>query len=692
MKNLLGSAFLLAAITAPAYAQTPSGTLDGAGATQQLKTLLALPFANDLVGASKVQRFAWVEKHNGVRNILVSDAGAVPKQITHYTQDDGTDIWGLALSPDGSTVAYVEGGDPEYPDDPSPNPDLKPVETRQLVHVISASGKDTIVGEGCNPTFSSDGKMIAYSRKGTLYLGVVGKEIKPVLTQRGSIVSLQWSPDKTRLLFTLDRDTHSIIGLWSVKESKVSFLDPALAQDMQPEFSPDGHAVAFVRTHSPVTYHKNKDARFWSLQIYNLDTGKNRTVWTPSAGHGAKFWSAEGSGLLWADNTHVLFPWEGSGWLRVCSVAIDGGQNTPTCLTPDQAEVSSYRLSADRKSLFYTSNAGNVDKWHAWRVGLDGAHATRLSNSADMETDLAVAGNDVAVIAASANQPAHVVVVAKEQPPKIPVDTQLPSSVHLVTPQDVQFKSADGIEVHGQLFRPAGTQSDKHPALVFVHGGPHRQMLAAFNSMGYYSNAYAMNQTLAAQGYVVLSVNYRSGTGYGEAFRNAPEIGRAGASEYRDVLAGATYLKTLSDVDPHRIGIWGGSWGGYLTALALARNSDIFRSGADFHGVHDMTRTDKMGLSPSENKAAHDLEWQSSPVADIAHWHAPVLLVHGDDDYNVEFSQSTLLARMLSEQGVNYEEHSFPNERHAFLRMQDWLTAYQWTNAFFARTLKDSQP
>lgn len=121
----------------------------------------------------------------------------------------------------------------------------------------------------------------------------------------------------------------------------------------------------------------------------------------------------------------------------------------------------------------------------------------------------------------------------------------------------MHFRSEDGFNIHGQLFLPPAGTHGPHPALVFVHGGPHRQMLPSFNAMGYYSNAYLMNQTLASRGYVVLSVNYRSGTGYGLAFRNAEGIGSTGSSEYRDVHAAALYLRTRSDVSPGHIGIWG---------------------------------------------------------------------------------------------------------------------------------------
>ncbi|MGO2958470.1 MAG: prolyl oligopeptidase family serine peptidase [Acetobacter sp.] len=656
---------------------------------RQIKAMLSLPFATNLVGARHSERFAWVERRAGVRNIFTSDAGAGPRALTHYTKDDGTDLWGLALSPDGKTVAYVEGGDAEYPDDPSPNPDLAVAGTQQTVHVVLENGKQMVLGEGWNPVFSPDGKTLAFSQKGTLFLAPVGGEAKAVMATRGSLTALLWSPDGKTLAFTLDRGSHAFIGLWHTQQSAMEFLSPALAQDSLPSFSPDGQRIAFVREHAPVTRGKSAKASFWSLHVYDLQSREDHSVWAPHAGAGARFFAPEGAGVLWSDNVHILFPWEGSGWMRVCRV--DSQQPTsPLCLTPDKAEVSSYRLSDDGKTLFYTSNVGNLDEWHAWKVALDRPEPQRLTQSNEMETDVVLAGRAVGLMSAGERETTHPVILAPGKKEPIVLNAEVSTEIPFVSPQTLILKSKDGMDVHAQLFMPQTHTTALHPALVFVHGGPHRQMLPAFNSMGYYSNAYGMNQILAAQGYIVVSVNYRSGTGYGEAFRNAAGIGREGASEYQDVLAAATYLKTRPDVDPARIGIWGGSWGGYLTALALARNSDVFRAGADFHGVHDMQQSDKPGLSPEQNKAMHDLEWQSSPAANVAQWRSPVLLVHGDDDYNVEFTESTLLARLLSEQGVPYEEHAFPNERHAFLRMQDWLMAYTWMNQFFGKTLATS--
>src|SRR5207344_3291105 len=163
---------------------------------------------------------------------------------------------------------------------------------------------------------------------------------------------------------------------------------------------------------------------------------------------------------------------------------------------------------------------------------------------------------------------------------RIPADYP---TAQLVTPKKVVFKAPDGLEIHGQLFDNTSNTSlargGKKPAIIYVHGGPPRQMLLGWNYSDYYTNAYASNQYLASRGFVVLSVNYRLGIGYGRDFQRATKAGAQGASEYLDVQAGARYLRSLPNIDAARVGIYGGSYGGFLTAMALARNSDLFAAG-----------------------------------------------------------------------------------------------------------------
>jgi dipeptidyl aminopeptidase/acylaminoacyl peptidase len=196
--------------------------------------------------------------------------------------------------------------------------------------------------------------------------------------------------------------------------------------------------------------------------------------------------------------------------------------------------------------------------------------------------------------------------------------------------------------------------------------------------MYYYNNAYALNQYLASRGYVVLSVNYRSGIGYGLNFREALNYGPSGASEFNDVLGAGLFLKNHPAVDPARIGLWGGSYGGYLTALGLARASDMFAAGVDMHGVHDWT--EELGISKDD--AAGRLAFNSSPMAYIKGWRSPVLLIHGDDDRNVNFRQTVELAEALRGR-VPVEQLIFPDEIHDFLRHAHWLAAYEAAARFF---------
>ena len=141
-------------------------------------------------------------------------------------------------------------------------------------------------------------------------------------------------------------------------------------------------------------------------------------------------------------------------------------------------------------------------------------------------------------------------------------------------------------------------------------------------------------------------------------------------------------------MDKKRIGLWGGSYGGYLTALGLARNSDIFSAGVDFHGVHDWSlRVAGLPL-PIEAPDRARLARESSPISSVDKWKSPVLLIHGDDDRNVEFAQTVNLVRRLRANGVSFEEIILPDEIHDFLVHRDWVRAYHATSDFFDRHLK----
>jgi dipeptidyl aminopeptidase/acylaminoacyl peptidase len=346
-------------------------------------------------------------------------------------------------------------------------------------------------------------------------------------------------------------------------------------------------------------------------------------------------------------------------------------------------------------------------------VRVDGsAPPTALTTGAGMEWSPVATGDGrtVALLASDAQHsplPA-IVPLAGGQRRTLAAD-RVPArfpAAQLVTPEPVTFRASDGLEIHGQLFKTPGGDARK-PALVYVHGGPPRQMLLGWHYMDYYANDYGANQYLASRGFIVLSVNYRLGIGYGHAFHFPERGGARGASEYLDVLAAAKYLQTRSDVDAKRLGIWGGSYGGYLTALALGRNSDIFAAGVDIHGVHNWDRQGRPGpdlrmglagdgLTEADIRETARVTYESSPVSAVKTWKSPVLLIHADDDRNVEFHQTVDLKQRLLEKGVTVEELVIPDDIHDFLLWRTWQKVTTATGAFFEkqflRSRNGSQP
>ena len=328
--------------------------------------------------------------------------------------------------------------------------------------------------------------------------------------------------------------------------------------------------------------------------------------------------------------------------------------------------------------------AGDIDRRDLWKTPTSGVTPVQLTKGEGLETEPAplASGNKVAVFYADARRPRCVALVpaqggeAKIVNPALPADFPLDAQV---VPEAVLLKAEDGLELHTQVFVPKDIKpGERRPAVLFTHGGPGRQMLLGYHYMFFYHMAYAMNQYFAAQGYVVISVNYRSGIGYGREFRMAPGRGAAGSSEYQDVVAAGKYLQSRPDVDPERIGLYGLSYGGLLTAMGLSRNSDIFKAGVDIAGVH------LWGNSIDTNSTA----FKASSVATVDKWTSPVLLVQGDDDRNVAFSQTTSLVQLLRARNIYHELIVFPDEVHDFLVWAKWIQTFQAADDFFKRFLK----
>jgi dipeptidyl aminopeptidase/acylaminoacyl peptidase len=664
-----------------------------------LDDLMSAPFPSEFIAASSKNRIAWIFNNEGRRNIWIADGpDYVPRQLTKYDKDDGQEISGLEFSKDASLITYVRG-DEENNQKENPNPTSDPKGVKQEVWVINISGGEPKkIGTGSSPTISPDGKEIVFVQDLAIFHAPAdgSKSEEIFFHARGKNHSPKWSPDGSLLAFTSNRDDHSFIGIYNPKAETITWLAPSVDRDFGQIWSPDGKQVAYFRypglTGDPAT--EQEPATPVSIWIADAETGIGKEVWKSkdkTAGF-AQYYPHKS--LFWSQNRLVFYS-EQDGWMRVYSVSINGGE--PQALTPKGCEVENSNLTADHKQLIFTSNCNDIDRRHVWIVSTTGGTAKQLTSGANLEWDpIAISdGKTIALIASTAKQPAAPAIIPIEggKPKLLAPDRlkRIPTS-ELVEPQQAIFKSADGLEIHGQLFVPAKMeQGKKHPAVIFMHGGPIRQMLLGFHYYGYYHNSYAMNQYLASKGYIVLAVNFRSGIGYGRAFRTAERQGPRGASEYQDILAAAKFLRARSDVDPNRIGLWGGSYGGYLTALGLARDSDLFAAGVDLHGVHDWSLRAKLRGADDwgvTGDAMMQEARRSSPVADVEFWNSPVLFIIGDDDRNVDFIETTdLVQRLRAEGRVHVETLIIPDEVHDFLRHESWLRAYKAAADFFDRNL-----
>jgi dipeptidyl aminopeptidase/acylaminoacyl peptidase len=685
-----------------AWAQPPPASFT-------LEQVLGYPFPGDLVAAPQGDAVAWVVNARGVRNIEVAAAPDFkPRRVTSYRDDDGLELTGLTFSPDGKYLVYVRGGDhdADWAVPVAPDPSSNPVQPKVTIWAVAlAGGAPVKLAEGDAPAVSADHR-VAYLKDDqvwTVSLNGHG-EPQPLFFDRGHVDSLRWSPDGRRLAFVSHRGDHAFIGVFSSRERPIEYLAPSTHIDRSPRWSPDGTRIAFTREPGdggPPEPLLERTPHPWSIWIADVATGAGHAVWrSPHTLAGSYPGTQGGANLHWAAGNRLVFLADLDGWPHLYSAPANGGE--PLLLTPGKFMVEDVAVSPDRRFLVYNANTGTTahdsERRHLYRVPVDAARPVALTAGDTLEWAPQITGDGrhLVFIGAGAKQPPflHVAGIdgsharainAGELPADFPTD-------QLVVPQDVTFQAPDGLTIHGQLFRRDDGHAAARPGIVLVHGGPSRQMLLGWHAMAYYSNAYAVNQYLASHGFVVLSVNYRLGIGYGHAFHRPAHAGPTGASEYQDVLAGARFLQHVDGVDAQRIGIWGGSYGGFLSALALARNSDVFKAGVDMHGIHDWTWDTDGLLSPAHQQyeqgdraQAMQVAWTSSPDASIGKWTSPVLLVQGDDDHEVRFHQMVDLARRLSAHHVPFQELVLPNEIHGFLRYASWLRADAATVAFFGK-------
>jgi dipeptidyl aminopeptidase/acylaminoacyl peptidase len=430
----------------------------------------------------------------------------------------------------------------------------------------------------------------------------------------------------------------------------------------------------------------NKDR--WALLV-DPATGKTKQLdhWRDDAWIGGP--GATTLGWL-PDNKTVYFQSERDGWAHLYTAAIEGGE--PRQLTSGKFEVSEVRLSPDKTKFYFTSSEGSLFERHLYSMSVAGGARTRIT-SMPGENNVTISPDEtmLAIVRSYSNKPPELYLGPNKPGADAKQITTSPIeeffSYNWIDPPIITFKARDGAEVPARLYKPANFRKGG-PAVLFVHGAGYLQ-----NAHKWWSNyfrEYMFHHLLVEQGYLVLDVDYRASAGYGREWRTAI-YRHMGGKDLTDHVDAVKYLIATHQVNPQRVGIYGGSYGGFITLMAMFTEPDVFAAGAALRPVTDWAHYNHNYTSNILNLPQIDAESykRSSPIYFAHGLKGALLICHGMVDINVHFQDSVRLAQRLIElRKENWELAVYPVEDHAFAQPASWADEYKRIFKLFQTHLK----
>lgn len=671
----------------------------------------------DLAMACDGSTLAWIEG----RSVFVAVAPEFATRALATVSDDSRPT-AVHVSPDGRSVFYSAGAVT-----PAFAPHLEK-DDRSLWRVDLHDGKPALrvatakgVPLGDELAFSPDGDTFVTTRGAMLYehrvvAGLLhSRPLLPNDAQHYAAVHLSnvvFSPDGKQLAFVSWRKAgQSYVAIYDFASGTARYIDPSIYQDLSPTWSPDSRRLAFVRSPGNWTreyrFSPQREGAPWSLAVVDRNDTTPRTLWRADLGSGSVFrpfgtgsWleaNIESSQLLWTASGRILFPWEKSGWVSLYSISAQGGP--ALAHTPGQGEIASPMLAPGGRDVIYASTIDDTARLHVWQVPVAGGTPRRLTQGNGVEhSPRALAGGHLAYIGnVEGRMPNRRMLLQADGRQRalatsVEDESQRALWSRFVDVQVLPLDADDAVRSYHLLMIPEGAPpKGGFPVIVSSKGGPAGRVSPG---NGVYT---ALGQFAVSRGYVFVEMNYRGGTGFGLDYRLPDNRGATGGSEVRDIEALARYLASRKDVNPNRIGILGGSYGGFIVGLALTRLPQYFAAGVHMSGVADwvieLKRDQQMEgganappeyLPLSERMRIEDLAFASSPTARLAAWRAPTLFTMGELDTSGHMEGIIDLGYRLMEQGTHVEFSIAPEAGHTGLRARPPERAFE----FFERTLR----